>query len=276
MRLAILLLLLAACSRAQPAGEAPADGGAAVGTLAIPAAPPPSGVVEMEDETSVSAKVRIYDRQKFGGYVTASLARHRLTRSEPAGGKRRKVTYVVDRMTEVSTASERPLPVEGKSYIVDDGGGISSSDGSVVPVAELAVVRADVSTLDAPSPLAAVLAGKSLSMGAQLDVPDDVLARLSTSRLTWKRLTYLLKGRRGGAIVVVWTGAIEEDWGNGLTLEGNLVGEALFDAQTGQCTEATSDGPVTVRVHVRTNAGDLVGSGRMQSRVVRRSPPATP
>jgi len=74
-----------------------------------------------------------------------------------------------------------PQPVEGKAYRCRrDGDALLITDeaGKIPPLAESEIVSQNMETLGRPNPLADFLAGKSLTVGQKLAVPNDVAEKL--------------------------------------------------------------------------------------------------
>ncbi len=274
MRRLALLCVLGACRDGAPAPEItapPPVDAAPVGELTLPAPVARVGdVVTVDAETSISAKVRLYRNGKFGGFLTLSASHKRVTSAEVQDGGRVRLTYVQNRMTDVATGAERALPVEGKTYVFD-ARGVIAEDGHEPPEDEDVIVRRDVRLVLAPSPLPELVAGRTLTLGQQQDVPESSLPALSTGGTKLERLGWLYKGTRRRQAVIGWTGAIEDTWWNGLALKANLVGEVILDPATGELVEATSDGPVTLEVPVLEGGkkASYVGNGRMVQRIKR-------
>jgi hypothetical protein len=273
-RLALLLVVVAACRDGEPppAAPVPVPDAAPIGELTLPPLTVRVGdVAQLEAEISVSAKVRLYRKGKFGGYLTLSVSHRRVTRAEVLDGGRVRVTYDTNRMTDVATRSERALPVEGKSYLFD-ARGVTTEGGAAVPADEDAIVRRDAASVLSASPLAQLVAGRTLTLGRQEDAPAEALARAAAGAERYSRLGWIYKGKRGPAPILAWTGATDEEWPNGLVLRANLVGEVVLDPVTGVALEATHDGPVTVEMIVKqgSKTETYIGTGRLKAHIVKR------
>lgn len=275
--LVLLLVSAAACKDGEPppAVIVPVPDAAPVGEITLPPDRPRAGdVIELDAETSISAKVRLYRNGTFGGFLTLGVRHARMTRAEVQEGGTVRLRYVKDRMTDVATGAERALPVEGKTYRFD-ASGVTMDDGSAAPDAEDEIVRADAAAVIAVSPLAEVISGHALTLGEQRDLRERTLPAVSRGgELT--RLTWLYKGKRNGQAIIAWTGALHDRWANGLVVRANLVGEVTVEPATGRVVETTSDGPATIEVPVsdRGKPGVYQGNGRMTVRVTRRPLPA--
>src|SRR5204862_110279 len=83
------------------------------GVTTLPAPAPRVGdVIDLTADINVAAKVRLYHKGTFGGFLTLSITHQRKTRAEVKEGGRVQVTYVSDRMTDVASGVPRALAGE--------------------------------------------------------------------------------------------------------------------------------------------------------------------
>jgi hypothetical protein len=111
-------------------------------------------------------------------------------------------------------AELKPLPIEGKSYLMSrDGDKLTVTDleGRIPPLDEYKLVAESLESVGQPNPLAVVLAGRELRVGQRVFVPRDMaqallgfgspeLARIHRFELTLNRLAPLVEGAEPVAI----------------------------------------------------------------------------
>ncbi len=106
------------------------------------------------------------------GMTVAVQVRYAQARKESAAGSD------AGKLGESSLASQ---PVEGKTYRCRRDGEtllVTDEAGQIPPLAESEIVSQNMETLGRPNPLADFLNGKTITVGQQLAVPNDVAEKL--------------------------------------------------------------------------------------------------
>lgn len=95
-----------------------------------------------------------------------------------------KVNFAVARNRLAGAAeddSPQPQPVEGKQYIVQREGDkllVTDPHGEIPPQDQFEIVAESLSSLGKPSPLAKLLAGRTIAVGEKLLVPREIAAEM--------------------------------------------------------------------------------------------------
>jgi hypothetical protein len=93
----------------------------------------------------------------------------------------RKETAAGSSAGKLGQSTLMPQPVDGKTYRCRRDGEtllVTDESGKIPPLAESEIVAQNMETLGRPNPLADLLNGKTLTLGQQLTVPNDVAEKL--------------------------------------------------------------------------------------------------
>lgn len=199
-----------------------------------------------------------------GGMTTAVLVRYADATKELANGT------AAGKLGESQLAMQ---PVHGKAYRVRREGEsleIVDEQGAVPPLDEFEIVALNMESLGKSNPLADFLAGKTLTIGQQLTLPNEVAEKLmglggEMGSVTKFELTLEKTATVRGATCAEFQGSVEAASSDSSQLRLEVAGTLVIEIDTCRAVEADFTGPICMS-ETRgslTNTYQTLGTGKM-------------
>jgi hypothetical protein len=177
------------------------------------------------------------------GMTVAVLVRYTQARKETAAGSS------TGKLGESSLA---PQSVEGKSYRCRRDGEtllVTDEAGKIPPLAESEIVTQNMETLGRPNPLADFLSGKTLTVGQQLAVPNEVAEKLlglggEMGGVTRFELTLANVIEIDGATCAEFRASIEAASNDSSQMRLVVEGPLVIQVETCRAVAANFTGPI--------------------------------
>jgi len=205
-----------------------------------------------------------------GDRTTAVRVRYVAAKTKTGRGQR---AQELDEKSLTATAQ----PVEGRAYECRRAGEqiiVTDQQGNIPPLEEFQIVAENMQSLGQANPLADFLAGRTIGIGQQIELPREVAQRLlgigdSLGQIDQFVLTLSEVRRIDGAACAVFEATVAAASNDSSQMRLELAGPLIIQVDTCRAVEANLVGPIGM-IETRGSLNhtyQMAGTGRMTVRV---------